>query len=314
MSECDIKDCDKDVCDCKPQPPARKRGGIKISEIFLSSQGEGIHVGVPSIFIRTFGCNLTCSGFGMPKGELSKERDKIAENIDSYESFKDIPLAKTGCDSFPSWDPRFKKFSNDFTIDEIVEKIDTLITDKCGEHDFLHIGPGRDVHIVLTGGEPLLAWQKRYLDLFQKIDDKMGGKKWDLTFETNGTQKLHQELIDWFNSHPNLRVTFSVSPKLSESGHTPEQTMKPEAVKTYTQVDNKILYTKFVVGKVEEFDEVESFVDALGHHDHVFIMPVGGCYDEYKEIAPIVATWALERGYRYSPRLHVDLFGNSWGV
>ena len=48
---------------------------IKVSEIFYSAQGEGRFVGVPSVFLRTFGCNFTCGGFGMPRGEVSKERE-----------------------------------------------------------------------------------------------------------------------------------------------------------------------------------------------------------------------------------------------
>ena len=50
---------------------------IKISELFYSVQGEGRYAGVPSVFLRTFGCNFTCSGFGMPKGEVSNERNLI---------------------------------------------------------------------------------------------------------------------------------------------------------------------------------------------------------------------------------------------
>ena len=36
---------------------------IKVSEIFYSAQGEGRFVGVPSVFLRTFGCNFKCAGF-----------------------------------------------------------------------------------------------------------------------------------------------------------------------------------------------------------------------------------------------------------
>jgi len=51
---------------------------LKISELFYSIQGEGRYMGVPSVFLRTFGCNFTCSGFGMAKGQLSSERNVIA--------------------------------------------------------------------------------------------------------------------------------------------------------------------------------------------------------------------------------------------
>ena len=48
---------------------------IKVSELFYSIQGEGKFSGVSSVFLRTFGCNFTCGGFGMPKGEISNERE-----------------------------------------------------------------------------------------------------------------------------------------------------------------------------------------------------------------------------------------------
>ena len=82
---------------------------IKIAELFYSIQGEGRYMGVPSVFLRTFGCNFKCQGFGMPRGELSNE----AENIDptEYTEYKSLPLVSTGCDSYASWDPRFKHLS-----------------------------------------------------------------------------------------------------------------------------------------------------------------------------------------------------------
>jgi organic radical activating enzyme len=51
---------------------------IKIAELFYSIQGEGRFMGVPSIFLRTYGCNFTCAGFGMPRGEISIEAADIA--------------------------------------------------------------------------------------------------------------------------------------------------------------------------------------------------------------------------------------------
>jgi organic radical activating enzyme len=92
---------------------------IKIAEIFYSLQGEGQYVGVPSIFLRTFGCNFTCSGFGMPAGQLSTERDDV--NADAYSDYRDLPLVSTGCDSYASWDPRFKHLSPLLSVGAIVD-------------------------------------------------------------------------------------------------------------------------------------------------------------------------------------------------
>jgi organic radical activating enzyme len=50
---------------------------FKVSELFYSAQGEGRYVGVPSVFLRMFGCNFTCSGFGCKKGEKSTEADEV---------------------------------------------------------------------------------------------------------------------------------------------------------------------------------------------------------------------------------------------
>ena len=75
-----------------------------ISEVFYSLQGEGSLVGVPSVFIRTSGCNLRCA-------------------------WCDTPYA--------SWNPEGKNRS----IDELIAEIDRHPTE----------------HVVLTGGEPMIA-------------------------------------------------------------------------------------------------------------------------------------------------------------
>jgi 7-carboxy-7-deazaguanine synthase len=75
---------------------------IKIAELFYSIQGEGRYMGVPSVFLRTFGCNFKCAGFGMPRGELSKEVEDIAEVVHMFNDYKELPLVSTGCDSYAS--------------------------------------------------------------------------------------------------------------------------------------------------------------------------------------------------------------------
>ena len=161
---------------------------IKIAELFYSVQGEGRYMGVPSVFLRTFGCNFRCAGFGMPRGELSSEAEELAEVAHLYNKYEELPLVSTGCDSYASWHPSFKDLSPMLTSDAIVDRIMEIIP----------FNGWRDEHLVITGGEPLLGWQRAYPDLLNH--PKMDGLK-EITFETNGTQKLTPEfkeyLRDW---------------------------------------------------------------------------------------------------------------------
>ena len=128
---------------------------IKIAELFYSIQGEGRFMGVPSVFLRTFGCNFKCAGFGMPKGEASQEVEAIASRVHEFTKYEELPLVSTGCDSYASWDPRFKDLSPMLTSDGIAKRI-------C---EILPFNEWRDEHLVITGGEPLLGWQRAYPDL-----------------------------------------------------------------------------------------------------------------------------------------------------
>lgn len=270
-------------------------------------------MGVPSIFLRTFGCNFTCGGFGMKKGELSNEREKV--NPEDYTEYGSLPLVTTGCDSYASWDPRFKHLSPSRDIDTIVSDIMELLPFK----------EWRDEHLVITGGEPLLGWQKAYPKLLSH--PKMQ-KLQEITFETNGTQPLHPELIDYLeqwwwdggkeehgSNFRDREVTFSVSAKLSCSGEKAEDAIKPEVVVGYQQVG--YTYLKFVIATEEDAKEaleaVEKYRDA-GFTGHVYFMPVGGVESVYHLNNRTVADLAMKNGVRYSDRLHLPLFGNRWGT
>jgi organic radical activating enzyme len=281
---------------------------IKIAELFYSIQGEGRYMGVPSVFLRTFGCNFTCAGFGMPRGEISIAADDIAythANIESFFKYEELPLVSTGCDSYASWHPAFKDLSPMLESDAIANRIMEILPHK----------EWRDEHLVITGGEPLLGWQRAYPDLLEH--EKMHSLK-EITFETNGTQKLTPEfkqyLADW-QGESYREVTFSVSAKLPCSGEKWSDAICPETVAEYEEVGTA--YLKFVIATEQDFVDAERAVKefrAAGFTGHVYLMPVGGVESVYALNNKNVALLAMKNGLRYSDRLQVPLFKNEWGT
>jgi organic radical activating enzyme len=280
---------------------------LKISELFYSIQGEGRYMGVPSVFLRTFGCNLKCAGFGMPKGQLSEERINIAKQAENYKDYKSLPLVSTGCDSYASWDPAFKHLSPYYSTDTIVSRI----------MDILPFNSWVDEHLVITGGEPLLGWQQLYPELLSH--EKMTNLK-ELTFETNGTQPLGDELKKflqkkWHKQKGIETITFSVSAKLSSSGEKLEDTICPEIVAEYEMYGHA--YLKLVVATNEDVEEALEVVNIFRKNNFygpVYLMPVGGVEKVYSLNNRRVAELAMKHGLRYSDRLQVPLFKNEWGT
>jgi organic radical activating enzyme len=281
---------------------------IKIAELFYSIQGEGRYMGVPSVFLRTFGCNFKCAGFGMPRGEMSHEATDIAAThtmIESFIKYEDLPLVSTGCDSYASWHPDFKDLSPMLTSEAIADRIMEIIP-----HN-----EWKDEHLVITGGEPLLGWQRAYPDLLN--NSKMRDLK-EITFETNGTQKLTPEFKEYlrkWNSEVGKELTFSVSAKLPASGEKWEEAILPEIVCEYEEVGTA--YLKFVVATEQDIADAERAVEEFrtaGFKGHVYLMPVGGVESVYTLNAKNVALAAMKRGWRYSDRLQVPLFKNEWGT
>ena len=282
---------------------------IKIAELFYSIQGEGRYMGVPSVFLRTFGCNFKCAGFGMPRGEMSHEATDIAAThtmIESFMKYEDLPLVSTGCDSYASWHPDFKDLSPMLTSDAIADRI----------MEILPYNEWEDEHLVITGGEPLLGWQRAYPDLLSH--PKMAGLK-EITFETNGTQRLTPEfkeyLTDWFLGSDEREVTFSVSAKLPCSGEKWEEAILPEIVCEYEKVGTA--YLKFVIATEQDFEDAKRATEeyrAAGFDGHVYLMPVGGVESVYALNNKNVALLAMKNGLRYSDRLQVPLFKNEWGT
>ncbi len=275
---------------------------IKVAELFYSIQGEGRYTGVSSVFLRTFGCNFSCAGFGMPRGERSQE----AINIDpaKYKTYDELPLVSTGCDSYASWDPRFKHLSPLMTTDAIVEAIMEMLPTK----------EWQDEHLVITGGEPLLGWQRAYPDLLNHPDMHA---LTEITFETNGTQQLSPAFKDYLQDWNKVgrEITFSVSAKLPCSGEKWEDAICPEIVCEYEDVGTT--YLKFVIATEQDFADAECAIAAFraaGFSGHIYLMPIGGVESVYSLNNKAVALMAMKAGLRYSDRLQVPLFKNAWGT
>jgi 7-carboxy-7-deazaguanine synthase len=228
---------------------------------------------------------------------------------ETTEKFEDLPIIHTGCDTYASIYPEFKHFNRQAEVDEVVEHLLSLTPEGKWTMD-----NGQDVHLILTGGEPLLAWQRLYVELFEH--PRMRDLK-NVTFETNTTQSLHEDFYNYLSTQDRFTVTWSCSPKLSVSGEPWETAIKPDVASQYSSVNSSDIYLKFVVATQDDFDEVGRAVDAYksaGLQCPVYLMPLGGRSEEYSLNVKDVAEACMERGWRFTPRLHISLFGNAWGT
>ena len=285
---------------------------LKVAEIFYSLQGEGKWAGVPSVFLRTFGCNFQCRGFGLPRGESTTVPEDIAERVDQFKIYEELPLAETGCDSYASWHPKFKHLSPVLETGAVNQRMEELIPEGRWDAD-----PQQDVHLVITGGEPLLGWQRSYPELLEQAMEK---GLHNITFETNGTQEIAKEFEEWvYNVWHGYRLwdqlTFSVSAKLPCSGEKWEEAIKPDIVVNYEKLG--YTYLKFVVSTEDDVNDVDRAVEeyrAAGFRGPVYLMPIGGLPEDYHLNTAQVAELSMKKAYRYSPRLQVDIWRNAWGT
>jgi 7-carboxy-7-deazaguanine synthase len=220
---------------------------MKIAEIFYSIQGEGSLAGVPSVFIRTSGCNLRCRWCDTP---------------------------------YTSWNPEGREMS----IAEIAESARSFGAN----------------HAVVTGGEPMLF--EETVELTRALD-------MHITIETAGTvyRSLKCDLM-------------SMSPKLANS--TPEGAFQAqhERLRFQPEVLKKLMrqydyQLKFVVSAPDDLDEITRILDEISaERSRVLLMPEGSDAETIRSRAQWIADICKREGFRYSPRLHIDLWGNRRGV
>jgi 7-carboxy-7-deazaguanine synthase len=223
---------------------------LKIAELFYSIQGEGSLVGVPSVFIRTSGCNLRCAWCDTP---------------------------------YTSWQPE----GADLTLNQIVDEVKAH--------------PAR--HVVVTGGEPMIAPE------IIALTERLRGLDLHITVETAGTvfQPVACDLM-------------SISPKLANSTPNGRWAAQHDRLRIQPGVLLELMarypyQLKFVIEKADDLDEVRALIGALrADRSRVILMPEGTDRDRLRERGVWLAEICKQEGFRFSPRLHVDLWGHRRGV
>lgn len=302
---------------------------IKYSEIFKSIQGEGLYTGVPTVWLRLFACNLNCDGFGQSNPTDPSTYHLPYKDIDvkKISMIEDIPVLTTGCDSSYSWAAKFKHLQHEDTAENIVNNLIKLVNRTSLHPSFQYDRYNNPFHLCFTGGEPLLKLnQKAVVAVLQEYKTKhISEYPTNITFETNGTQLIGEDLLAELRDSRNCTFTLlSYSPKLfSVSGEPASRALKPKIIAA--NIENLGHYgefqLKFVLNKDPvAWQEMETFLDELALamdygniRDHVYIMPVGADKDAQEDIAGDVADMAVARGYKVSARVHAYLWNNPVG-
>ncbi|MBK94032.1 MAG: hypothetical protein CMP33_07650 [Rickettsiales bacterium] len=290
------------------------------SEIFYSIQGEGHYTGVPTAWIRFFLCNLQCNGFGQidPTNPDTYDLPFLDYDVSKIKRVEDLPVWEKGCDSSYTWAKKYKHLMGQETPEVLANKIvDVLKNEDNPEGKFLHPVSKQHQHLCITGGEPLMpTGQEATIGIYRELQ-KQDNLPSSMTFETNGTQMLRPNFIDWVKEI-DTEIFFSCSPKLfTVSGEESKKAIKPEVVAEYRKLSSKG-QLKFVVGdKDREWNEMEEALEkfrSAGVDWPVWIMPVGAREEEQSATAGEVAQKAFRRGYNVAARVHVYLFGNAIGT
>lgn len=298
---------------------------LAYSEIFGSLQGEGELCGHMTIWLRLFGCNLKCEGFGRANPcDLSEPSPYKKVDFRKYERLEDLPVFPIGCDSYYSWEPNFKKFAKKATPEQMTDLLvkcgvesfglDQLDTTKNKEKDANDLSyfpknskTGNYALLGITGGEPLLQ-QKGILELFECFEKKRIYFP-SVIFETNGTVPLSDDFQQLAFENAFM---FSISPKLKcVTGEV--DGVRPDVLNSI--INNNEFYLKFVVnGDPRCWDEIDAAIEKIEYKGGVWIMPMGATAEQQKgENIEKIVNEALRRGFNVSPRLQNYFWANAVG-
>lgn len=246
---------------------------IIVAEHFYSIQGEGSTIGVPSVFLRLTGCNLTCGG---PTSLKSKQIE---------------PGATWRCDTMEVWSK-----GDSSTIANLLNLFESQ-----GYLSALQTG----AQLVITGGEPLL--QQSMITPFLDALQVLLGFIPRIEIETNGTLRPLVKLDNYITQ-------YNVSPKLTNCGLDKESRINHEALDFFSTTPKAIF--KFVITKDTDILEIQTsyIVPFKISNTAVYLMPGADSRTQLHELGPHVAQWARDNGYRFSTRLHIELWDKKTGV
>ena len=162
---------------------------IRYSEMFWSFQGEAELAGTPSVWLRFFGCNLECNGFGQDHPTQPDTWELPYKDFDliAVDRLENLPVWNKGCDSSYSWSNKFKHLAKDTDVDGACDQIESLLP--LGK--FTHPVSQQENMLSFTGGEPMLQ-QKQMKEIVNTLVQRGNIPKL-ITVETNGTKKLNKE-------------------------------------------------------------------------------------------------------------------------
>jgi 7-carboxy-7-deazaguanine synthase len=249
---------------------------VRIAEIYSSLQGEGVLTGVPSILVRTSGCNLRCW-------------------------FCDTP--------FTSWQPE----GDDRSVAEIVaEVIDKREAGGPWVSTWQTLYP-RDIeppldHVIVTGGEPML--HAELIPLCEQLRD-LG---LHITIETAGTLYLPVE-CDLMSISPKLSNSKPSEDHAGNWARRHERDRhQPSVIRRL--VDEYNYQIKFVVDAPSDCTEIEGWLQEFAPIPpaRVWLMPQGTDPTGLAAKSEWLLPYCARRGFHYCPRRHVEWFGSQRGT
>jgi 7-carboxy-7-deazaguanine synthase len=293
---------------------------IRYSEMFWSFQGEAELAGTPSVWLRFFGCNLECNGFGQDHPTQPDTWELPYKDFDliAVDRLENLPVWNKGCDSSYSWSNKFKHLAKDTDVDGACDQIESLLP--LGK--FTHPVSQQENMLSFTGGEPMLQ-QKQMKEIVNTLVQRGNIPKL-ITVETNGTKKLNKELQTYINEYLydiGVRWHWAISPKLFNTSGEVGQVLV-DTFMSYIDSTKSTGIIKFVCnGSEESWQEIEYCANEIRLFSKraeistpdIWIMPVGATKEEQENVESICNS-AMQKGYKVATRNHCYVYGNKIGT